>query len=255
MLQAETILPGVLMSRIPLFPKDTVFVNNYVLIGNEGTLVWDTLHDPQAIASQSEVYQKPVTAVYSHADWDHCLGTDGFGFEHIVAHQNALARFGSELRAEMRKVARKQPQSWQTIRLVPPEITFSQSMTLGFGSFEAELFHIGGHTTDSILGLVPELRLLLTGDAVETVPFINDAASVPKWLQGLEKLSMRDDFDLILPGHGDPAGRELLEENIHYLRRMLSGEACEIETADPFYLKTHQNNLELLRTTHERKNG
>lgn len=238
-----------------LFPKDPFLVNNYVLTGTGGTLVWDTLLDPRAIGEQSPAYtRQPVTAVYSHADWDHCLGTDGFQFTEVIAHEDAFKRFSADLPLEIRKAGRKQAPEWIALRPVPPSITFAGEMTLEFGSFQLELISLEGHTSDSIVGIVPEFRLLLAGDALETVPVVNDAAGVEGWLQGLEKLSQRSDFEQILPGHGSPADRSLLNQNIEYLSKLLKGDPFEIEDKKPFYRKTHRDNLQRMRIFNERNN-
>jgi glyoxylase-like metal-dependent hydrolase (beta-lactamase superfamily II) len=255
MLQSEILSVGILKSSMPLFPKDHFQVNNYVLTGTEGTLVWDTLLDPRAISEQSAAYtHQPVTAVYSHADWDHCLGTDGFQFTEVIAHKDAFERFSTDLPLEIRKVGRKQAPEWITLRPVPPTITFTSKMKLEFGSFHVELISLGGHTSDSIVGIIPEFKLLLAGDALETIPVVNDAASVKGWSQALEKLSQRIDFEQILPGHGNPTDRALLYQNIDYLSKLSNGTPFEIEDKGPFYRKTHRDNLQRMRNFHEQNN-
>ncbi len=209
--------------------------------------VWDTFASSTEIHHQEHHYQPhPVTAVYSHADWDHCWGTHGYPFDQVIAHQTALERFGCEMGQTLANLRKEHNIFAKTIVFVPPTIVFTQALTLDFGTFQLELSFFGGHTKDSIVGFIPEYGLLLAGDIAEEIPVINQAEDVEQWINSLAFWAKRTDVRHILPGHGALANRSLLENNYRYLSEMKSGITPEIKTNSDFYRKTHQNNCRIM---------
>ncbi|WP_210492891.1 MBL fold metallo-hydrolase [Patulibacter sp. SYSU D01012] len=91
------------------------------------------------------------------------------------------------------------------------DVTFDDRMTLHVGDRRLELQHAPGHTENTIFVHVPEEGVLFTGDDVCNL-------GLPAWLDGsvpafFDAIDRAEgiDFEHLVPGHGEPGGRELLE--------------------------------------------
>ncbi|GEM_PF-466221 len=242
----------VYLVKTTFMPGEDWQVNGAVLIGDGQTVVWDTFSRPSDIAQLSPLFPQtqPVFAVYSHADWDHCWGTCGFPFDHVVGHQHCLERFEQELPGTLREMNETSQNHWADVTLKPPDLTFADTMTLNLGGLTLELSHFRGHTIDSIVGFVPEVGLLLAGDTVEIVPVINDPQDVPLWVENLEdRIRRLSDQAAVLQGHGNLTDKSLLNSNLTYLRQLLAGIPPALESTGPFYQETHLNNCRTMRVS------
>ena len=102
----------------------------------------------------------------------------------------------------------------------PPNVTLTSRMTI-HRTFEGrdrpiELLHLGrGHTGGDVVVLLPNERIVFTGDLVLAgAAYIGDGY-VDEWLDTLDRFEELE-FDLILPGHGptfsDPAQVDALRQ-------------------------------------------
>lgn len=91
-----------------------------------------------------------------------------------------------------------------TMRAVPPTISFDHTMTLYRGGREIRLYFVGrAHTGGDVFVFLPKERVLVSGDALQSgVPFLGDGYFA-EWAETLEKLKALD-FEVVLPGHGAP---------------------------------------------------
>ncbi len=224
-------------------PGEKWLVNGAILEGKDFFVVWDTASYPKDVAEMKAHFSgKPAVAIYSHADWDHCWGTCGFEFNHVIAHANAVLRFNDELPVTLRQFRNDHPNDWRGVKLVPPDFTFDEAMTLSLGYFSLKLYYFRGHTIDSIVGFIPEKGLLLGGDSVESVPVINDPGNVQPWLTNLERWMHREDVVQVLPGHGKLCDASIFAENHRYLQSLLEGHPVACPTGTEFYKQIHWDN-------------
>lgn len=222
-----------------------------VIIGERFAAVWDSLAHPGDVAAISSILgDKPFFVLYSHADWDHCWGTCGLPRApiNIVAHAECRHRFDHDVPATLSRMRQADPGKWEAVRLVPPNLTFRQSLTLDLGGVSLQLHHLPGHTEDCIVGWIPERGVLLGGDTIETpFPVVNSAESVDLWLASLEAWAERDDLTQAIPSHGALKGRSAFTQTIAYLRALTGrGEFDLPATLDSFYSETHQKNLKIV---------
>lgn len=223
-------------------------VRSAVVKGRNWNVVWDTLSTPEEMEQAVElVSDRDTVIVYSHADWDHVLGTSaltGF-YKVIMAHHFCRDRFISELPDDIESLRKENHEKFKNITLLQPDITFSQQTEIDLGGLSMDLYHIPGHTNDSIVAYIPEEGLLLGGDAIENpFPTINDGKAVEEWITGLEKLAALKGLRTVIPSHGEPGGVELIHENILYLKNVIQGYDTEDDsTLNDFYRKVHKNNL------------
>jgi len=86
----------------------------------------------------------------------------------------------------------------------PPDVTLDQTLTLFLGGRVIELHHFGrSHTGGDVVVFLPAEKLVFTGDLL--LPFLSYMGDgyVEEWDETLEKLKSLD-FELMLPGHGQP---------------------------------------------------
>ena len=128
--------------------------------------------------------------------------------DQIKSIQNQIA---GETDAEKKKELEKELElqtgfyrSQQDLRPTPPNLTFNDRMTLFRGDREIRLLFLGiGHTAGDIFVYLPKEKILCTGDfLMPRLSYMGDGY-VDEWDDTLEKLKSID-FDVILPGHGDP---------------------------------------------------
>jgi glyoxylase-like metal-dependent hydrolase (beta-lactamase superfamily II) len=111
-------------------------------------------------------------------------------------------------------------------KIVPPDITYADQMTVTLGGKSVELHYAGlGHTDDTSIVLFPDERTIYVVDALtpERLPFEDlDGTFLPEWLQWLRYVDALD-FDIISPGHEDVGTKADLTEQINYMRDLIDG--------------------------------
>lgn len=180
---------------------------------------------------------KDISVIYTHSDWDHCLGTsalfDQFGGSHditIISHQIARDYLRSRTLLDVEKVRESYPHVVEDARIRMPDITFSERMNLYIGELPQsqneshiitlELSHIGGHTRDSIACYIPEYEILIAGDLVEEpIPSVGDPSGLGCWIHFLKVAANR--VKLVIPSHGNPQGPGILARNAEYLESLV----------------------------------
>lgn len=227
-------------------PPEVYEVRGGVILGAERVAVWDTLLHPDNMASVAELIQgRPITVVYSHADWDHIWGTAGLTYREVVGHESCRERFEDvDDVAAVLKEKVKQDARYSSVQLVAPTRTFHDTLTLDLGDLRLELHHLPGHTRDCTVAFIPELGVLLGGDAVEApLPLIYEHSPLGAWISKLEGWAQDERVQTVIPGHGTLGGRELLERNIAYLRALREGREVPVpDTLSPFYEGAHEKN-------------
>jgi glyoxylase-like metal-dependent hydrolase (beta-lactamase superfamily II) len=90
-----------------------------------------------------------------------------------------------------------------SVRVQPPTMTLTDSMTLHRGGREIQLLFLGrGHTGGDVVVYLPQERLVATGDLLTAgLSYLGDAY-VTDWSGTLDRLRALD-FDVVLPGHGE----------------------------------------------------
>lgn len=223
-------------------------VRGAVITGSERTVVWDSLTHPRDMyAVYALVSGKHFEIVYSHADWDHIWGTAGLpdNWGQIIAHENSLKRFKDEVPAKLHEMRAKQPDQWKQVVLLEPTLTFKQELNLYLGGVTLHLHHLPGHTPDCLVGFIPQWGILLAGDTVETpFPVVYNGSPIEDWISALERWRDTPSLQTVIPAHGAPGGRELLQNNIKYLKNLLEGRNSDLpDELSDFYKETHQQNI------------
>jgi len=204
--------------------------NNIIIEMKDYLVVVDANYPSGARAVIEDVKKlspKPIKYVIdTHGDADHAYGNSLFTKigAITIAHVGVLE--------DMKQY---EPQGWQRVAKTrkdvaelnasgpePPKQTFSKSpYVISDSTRRIELYNFGwGHTRGDTYVFLPKEKILCTGDAVPN-GFHNDPKhsymhNWPNQVRAAEKL----DFVTVLPGHGEPGGRELLDGQIRFLTEL-----------------------------------
>ncbi len=135
------------------------------------------------------------------------------------------AKERAQLEAAMR-VTEAHAKAIQEVAPKPPNVTFTDVMTLHKGGREVQVLFLGrGHTGGDTMVFLPAERIVFTGDFFEGRPgagvlsYFGDAF-IDEWPDSLERLKALD-FDIIVPGHGAPLKeRQQITDFQNYIREL-----------------------------------
>lgn len=193
-----------------------------LIVGTTGCLLVDTGSHPDqgraiaaAVAARTEV---PLVGVaITHAHFDHFFGLAGLGAVRSYGHESLGDRL-IDLGADDAGPLRPDP-----AELVAPSRSLAVGAAVDLGGTRVELAHIGrGHTEgDLVIAVSPPPptgrvrpappHVIFAGDLLETAgpPWFGPDSFPLEWpatLDGVVGMMAAD--TLVVPGHGDPIGRD-----------------------------------------------
>ncbi len=215
------------------------------IVTSEGVVVFDALGTPSLgwalLQEIRKVTDKKIRyLVASHYHADHIYGLQAFK-DHTDAVIVAQERAGeykeneetADERANQRLDQRRAVLSpWvnSDTRVVTPDITFRERMTIALGDRRLTLFYAGpAHSSSDAMMMVEPDGVLFAGDIVQNgrIPFMNsDDVSTEQWLRSLGEVEKLDP-KFIIPGHGKASTEAkqaiaFTRDYIQYLRKAMS---------------------------------
>jgi len=184
------------------------------MVTPKGVIVTDPINAEAASWLKAEIarrFNQPVKyVIYSHDHRDHIAGADAFADTALyVGHEKAKATI----------VGEKRPAP-------PPDITFSDRMTLDLGGKQVELIYVGkSHSDNTIVMRFPEERVLFAVDivTVNRLPYKTLSDSYwPDWINALKVVEAQD-FDILAPGHGKLGSKADVAAHRGYLQDLYDG--------------------------------
>jgi len=219
----EVAVPG-LDARVRVFRGDDGWnglVDTYAIVGTRRVVFVDAHATPSQARTVRELCAdalagREATLVLTHADFDHAWGACAFPCT-IVAHRICAERLaGDEARAELADYQARYP--WYAdVVLVTPTVAVEGGHVIDAGGIRVELVAAAGHCADHLAVWLPELGVLLAGDAAESpFPHVHDRAGLAEEVRTLARLRALG-ARLVLPSHGRTADPELLDRNTAYI--------------------------------------
>lgn len=147
-------------------------VQSFIVITRRYNVLIDTMVNEATALQLVELARahgpgRELLVVNTHCDWDHFWGNQVFRCP-IIAQSLAAARaVDAEAQADLADYRAQDPAAYGGVVLTPPNVLFEDSLTIDGGDLRLELFRTPGHTPDHVAVFLPELRLLLAGDAAE----------------------------------------------------------------------------------------
>jgi len=214
--------------------------NSVFLVTDAGVLVIDAREHPRAaqdlLARIRKVTDKPVKwVINSHFHGDHTYGNATFqaaGATFVAQQETArLMKL-----VQPKEMARRQDYFKEhnydpdEVKLILADVTFSDQMSVYLGGREVRLMYFGpGQQPGDTFVLFPHDRALFTPGAFtkHSMPNMAFTTSVDNWVKLLDQVAARNDYDVILPAHGDVAHRKDIKE----LQSMLADEYATVKDA------------------------
>ena len=224
--QWQEVAPRVLVRTNPGFGMNTGLV-----IGDERALIIDTGAGPRQgralLAAVRERTDLPLTAVNTHAHFDHFFGNAvlaAHGVQDIWATGGCAAAIREHGDSQRAAVAALEPEMAVaegefTGISVPTRLVEGAPVDLDLGGISVTLFHLGrGHTDHDLL--VGAGEVLFTGDLVEEGADPSFEDSFPKeWIRTLGKMTALEDlYTLFVPGHGEPVTVDFVTTQMNKMR-------------------------------------
>ncbi|MBD8044444.1 MBL fold metallo-hydrolase [Arthrobacter sp. Sa2BUA2] len=219
-------------------------MNTGLVIGDERALLIDTGAGPaQAKTILDGVRQLtdlPVTAVNTHAHFDHFYGNSyvlAHGVEEIWATSACAAVIAEDGEKQRAAVAAVEPAmasgtGGYTGIAVPNRLVDGSPADLDLGGISVTLFHLGrGHTNHDLL--VGAGDVLFAGDLVEEGADPNFGDSFPKeWIRTLGKITALEDlYATVVPGHGKPVTMDFVTTQMNKMRTAVAVTRSAMEQA------------------------
>jgi glyoxylase-like metal-dependent hydrolase (beta-lactamase superfamily II) len=208
---------------------DRFFVRRYafydqnigLILGAGEALVIDTrsthAQAREILADVGDLTDAPVTVVVdTHGHFDHAFGNTVFRPAVIWGHERCVTFIERTGEARRSKIALEEPELADDLAEVvidPPDRTFAEAATIEVGGRTVDLRYLGrGHTDHDIVISVPGTGVLWAGDLLEggAVPFFGDGYPLD-WPATATALAELAGDGVVVPGHGDHAGRAFAE--------------------------------------------
>ena len=195
--------------------------NSAFLVGRDGVTLVDTCFTERRsralIESIRSVASVPVrTLVNTHHHGDHTHGNYLLPEATIIGHElcrEEVIASGHIASALFQGV------DWGDLEVAAPFVTFDDHLDVWVDDRRLALQFVGpAHTTNDIVGWLPEERMLVAGDLVFNggTPFVV-MGSVSGAIAAVHRLKALG-ATTIIPGHGPVCGPEALDEQEGYLR-------------------------------------
>ena len=231
-------------------PDGSWFLNNTGFVaGRSGVIGVDSCSTEGRTRSFSEailsITAQPVrTLVNTHHHGDHTYGNSCFPTATIVAHEKCrdeVIAYG--LPPLFPGVWERDP-DWGNIELAAPFLTYTDGITVWADDLRCEVRYVGtpAHTTNDSIVWIPERKTVFAGDLAFNggTPFVL-SGSVDGAVEALEGLWELEP-EVVIPGHGDVCGTEVIEDCLEYLHFVQDTAAKGFESG--------VGPLELARQTH-----
>lgn len=178
--------------------------------GNE-TIVFDTPTNDSCAAELihwiQQTLQCKINAIIPTHFHDDCLG----GLQ--AFHDKSIPSYAYSKTVELAKAN----------NYAVPRNSFPDSLILQVGDENVKLRFFGeGHTKDNVVGYYPAEQVLFGGCLIKELEaskgYLGDA-NEKEWAGTVEKIKMRlPDVKVVVPGHGEPGDRQLLDYTIQLFR-------------------------------------
>jgi cyclase len=152
---------------------------------------------------------------------DHYLGAYFFNIPSIAHERTRESMAATDVKQILAILARNNPEDVPLVKnykIHLPDITFSERMSIYLGSHSLQLFYMPGHSLGQIAILIPEERVIFTGDNItyKMQGFLHEADPYA-WLESLKRIGQLD-FNYIVPGHGLPCEKSYLKEETAFVQ-------------------------------------
>ncbi|MGJ3238169.1 MAG: MBL fold metallo-hydrolase [Anaerolineae bacterium] len=229
-----------------IFPRDetpnTIQPNIGVIRHGDQTILIDSGNSPrharQIIGAINSHLLPPIsTIILTHHHWDHSFGAASFNPDVIIAHERCahhLAEYAQQdwNASALREAITENPRlelsnnamidaisDWREFRIVQPDLTFANQLSLHLDGMVIELEHVGGrHADDSVVVRLPEQGVMFLGDSYYPEPYHLRAEGDEDLELDMLDHFLADNYAVYVDGHGAPRNYEEFAKMIAWER-------------------------------------
>jgi cyclase len=204
------------------------------IIADQGVVVINTTNNPfHARELLYEIRQRTEEPVWyvinTGSSGDETLGNEVFGDLRAVilstAQIQAAIRERGEALAARERGDRELQRRMRGIHITPPNRTFEGQMDLPVAPLSLQLIAFDPGVK-AVAVYLPQLRIAFLGDLFQNEYFPRlESRDIHNWIEALRKAEAWD-ADVYVPGHGEPAGRNELQQ----FRQFLEWLTSEVQT-------------------------
>jgi len=171
---------------------------------------------------------------------DHIFGNHFFADlgAPLIGHESLAAEFWKPIRGRdpydyMLEVVEAQDRAGvaimptrEQVKIDPPEITFSERMSIKLGNHVFKIIHTPGHTNAQLAVYIPKERVVFVGDTVfaECQTWLQ-VANPEIWLRSLQVLNQLD-VEYIVPGHGPVVDKSYFAKQSAFIQEWIAAVAA-----------------------------
>ena len=216
---------------------DITDVQMYLAVGSHTAVLIDTGCGFGALTETvRQLTAKPVVVLLTHGHVDHAMGAAAFDV--VYMNRMDIPVFMEHSRSEMRVGYLRQSPRFEpaALKLMMPPIMADRFLPVGndtvfdLGGLHVRMFACPGHTPGSMVALLEEDRVLITGDACNpfTYLFLPECQSVSAYRASLACLEKQVSgrFDSVFFSHGVTDGQvSILSDALSLCDQILAGGA------------------------------
>jgi glyoxylase-like metal-dependent hydrolase (beta-lactamase superfamily II) len=219
--------------------------NAGLIDGGDAVTAIDALFSPpmtQSLLDEARrVADRPIARlINTHHHVDHTLGNAMFPREtHIIAHAKARAemeRTGIGVLDIIKRMAPHFTEELDGASARLPDVTFDgDAMDVTIGRRQVRLLHFGwGHTRGDVVVLLPEERVLFTGDLgfFYVTPLAHEG-HIGNWIRIGRRIIGEVDAHVLVPGHGPIGTKDDLRAMLDYLETVRDEARAAFEAGMP----------------------
>jgi cyclase len=221
-------------------------VNAGAVIGPDWSILIDTLAFPEETREirefvEGDLGSKVRYVINTHYHADHSFGTSWFPDAEVIGHARCRELLDTLGRRALAAV-KQQGQEFQDVHIVLPDIVVQDGkVILRIGKRSLEVLPLAGHSPDGVGVFLVDERVLFSGDAMMSVPYLVDGD--PDELIASLRQIPRLKLESLIQGHGDVILRGevqgAIKSNVNYLNQVAKHVRKAARRRDPLgYLKT-----------------
>lgn len=211
------------------------YVCSYIIHGSDRAALIDTGFGYGDLRSVVEpLIDTPYDVINTHGHPDHVGGNMQWDAAYLPEGEVELEAYGGKVSTRhmiMNRVLRKENKSFDIEGFLPYKeldyTYYNESDTFDLGGITLVPIHMPGHTKGIMSFFIPELRILMAGDACSnpTILVVESSASVEEFREGLLKLTkIEDQFDTVLIQHeGYTKPKAVIRDNLYWSEQILEG--------------------------------
>lgn len=225
--------------------KDGIYVyagvlneaNSTIILTQEGVVLIDAGQNPKATqvvaAAIKKLTAQPVRfIIHTEPHPDHIMGDFVYSPPAIViAHGGATDSIKKSESFSPARIEKQMSESaemraaFKGFRLVTPHVEYRDKMTINLGERTFELYYLKNvHSEADTAIWLPKERVLFTAASVGVKRFGNHRplVSIPDTLNGIKMMRALNP-EVVIPGHGDPGGAQILDDMERYYSLLMEG--------------------------------